>query len=100
MHAKNVQSFDTGTMLVIAGWAILPVLCMSHYRLGYPAKPRTPTTSVTQNNQSLHLSFANLLWIWVTLQGSFPPDVGSVMHISLPCSTSASARDCHGKTGG
>ena len=42
MHAKNVQSFDTGTMLVIAGWAIMPVFCMSHYRLGYPAKPRNP----------------------------------------------------------
>lgn len=34
------------------------------------------------------------------LQGGFPPDVGSIVHISLPCSTSASARDCHGKTGG
>ena len=42
MHAKNVQSFDIGTILVIGGWVILPVFCISHYRLGYPAKPKNP----------------------------------------------------------
>ena len=34
------------------------------------------------------------------LQGSFPPDVGSVVHISLHYGTSASTRDCHGRIGG
>lgn len=42
MHAKNVQSFDLGTILVMVGWALLPVFCISHYRLGYSATPKNP----------------------------------------------------------
>ena len=41
-HAKNIQNFGVGTVLVIAVWVILPVLCVSLYRLGDPAITNNP----------------------------------------------------------
>lgn len=38
-HDKTYTPVGVGTTRVIADWAILPVLCISHYRLCYPASP-------------------------------------------------------------
>ena len=39
---KMYRALTLGTILVMVGWAILLVFCISHYSLGYSAKPKNP----------------------------------------------------------
>lgn len=61
---KMYRTVGVETMLVIAGWAILPEPCISHYRLGYPA--------ITSNS----MQFSNLTQP-ISPFGKFTVDLGN-----------------------
>lgn len=75
---KTYRTVGVEAMLVIAGWAILLELCISHYRLGYPAITSNPTQISTLTQP------ISLFGTFIVDLGNPPGEQPSLCGLSVP----------------
>lgn len=75
---KTYRTVGVETLLVIAGWTILPEHCVSHYRLGYPAITINPT-QISKLTQPL-----SLFGTFIVDLGNPPGEQPSSCWLSVP----------------